>query len=425
MYAEAAYSAKSADQVDWENIQAKPILFDLDPTNELITGISLDGNTLEISESTNQQTVDLSSIIGKQDFSNGGEAGGMDRSLGNTDEYDLSIITNNESRLFVQQDGYIGVGVIEPQENLDVAENVLVRGDLIVQGSITADFQIDELHVSKITGLLGQSYTMLFPDVVNNLVTLEISGINITDKVLMIGGVGHETEIIDVPVNFSASKGASFRPTAGVTQEFPVIFETTTEDDANTLTAWFESSNPQPVSGSIVIKDLSGNETDRWNFYDYIPQMYEPGNDGRTRFTLRYNGLPDNILSSEYLNDFGSSKSFNAETDKFVEISGVSHSNFAPAVEVDYDSMTVTLIMDYVEGSGIYQWAKNTVSGLQDRRDMSIIETADGNIQSEISRRNYYECLPKIYEIFYGFGQSDKLKARVVIAYGFWEESAK
>lgn len=41
------------------------------------------------------------------DFSDGGEAGGADRSLGNTDNYDLNFLTNNTSRLNINNDGGI------------------------------------------------------------------------------------------------------------------------------------------------------------------------------------------------------------------------------------------------------------------------------------------------------------------------------
>jgi hypothetical protein len=39
----------------------------------------------------------------------------------------------------------------------------------------------------------------------------------------------------------------------------------------------------------------------------------------------------------------------------------------------------------------------------------------------EIGRTNYFECFPIRYEQFTGFGQVEKLKERLVIAYGFSE----
>jgi hypothetical protein len=52
---------------------------------------------------------------------------------------------------------------------------------------------------------------------------------------------------------------------------------------------------------------------------------------------------------------------------------------------------------------------------------VSVIETAADRDLTEISRMNYYECVPIRYEHFTGFGLNTKLKARVVIAYGFRE----
>ena len=43
------------------------------------------------------------------DFSNGGEASGTDRTLGNTDNFDLSFKTNNTSRFKIQNDGGIRI----------------------------------------------------------------------------------------------------------------------------------------------------------------------------------------------------------------------------------------------------------------------------------------------------------------------------
>jgi len=119
--------------------------------------------------------------------------------------------------------------------------------------------------------------------------------------------------------------------------------------------------------------------------------------------------------------DLGSEHSFNITTDKVVEIEGVSHPGFSPVVAVNETDRTITLTMDYNEGAGIYNWAKLTVGGLSYPRNMSIIETTDG--VTEVSRKNYFECITIKWELIYGFGLDKKLKARVVIAYGFWENA--
>jgi len=57
---------------------------------------------------------------GGADFSNGGEAEGADRTLGNTDNYDLGFLTNNTVRLHLQNDGNVGIGTTTPSALLHV-----------------------------------------------------------------------------------------------------------------------------------------------------------------------------------------------------------------------------------------------------------------------------------------------------------------
>lgn len=54
---------------------------------------------------------------GGGDFSQGGEAGGMDRTLGNTDLYDLGFLTDNQSRLHIESTGSVGIGTTTPYSN--------------------------------------------------------------------------------------------------------------------------------------------------------------------------------------------------------------------------------------------------------------------------------------------------------------------
>ena len=80
--------------------------------------------------------------------------------------------------------------------------------------------------------------------------------------------------------------------------------------------------------------------------------------------------------------------------------------------------------MDFNEGGQIYDWAKMVVSGSDETsRNISIIESTNGTYLTETGRYNYYYCIPIKYEHIYGFGLNTKLKARIVIAYGFREEA--
>jgi hypothetical protein len=293
-------------------------------------------------------------------------------------------------------------------------------GNLDVGGVITGDFEIDEIHVSKITGLLGEGFTAVFPDVVNNLASLEIPGVlTFNEKVVVVSGPGSETERISIPISVDPLR---YRENPGFTMEFPIIFETANVTDINNLKIWFDNASPAQEDAALIIRDLGGSETSRWTLTDYLPDGYEPGTDGRTRFSIIPSGIPDNILKCEFFGIFGDLTSYEPATDKRVQITGVDlGTNCCPAVEVDNVARTITLTFNYWEGYRVYDWIKAIASGTGSPCDVSIIETTNGI--DELSRKNYFESIPVKYEQFYGFGQDMKLKARVVIAFGFWEDA--
>lgn len=71
---------------------------------------------------------------GGGDFSDGGEAGGADRTLGNTDNYDLGFKTNDVIRVFIQKDGKMGLGILVPTAPLHISTTVK-PGLIISSGS--------------------------------------------------------------------------------------------------------------------------------------------------------------------------------------------------------------------------------------------------------------------------------------------------
>lgn len=331
----------------------------------------------------------------------------------------LIFQTNGINKMVIANSGRVGIGTDTPTQLLEVNGNAVVDGDLDVKGTLSGELSIDSIHVSKIVGLLGQNYTMMFPDILNNYVNIESAGIVFNEKVIMISSLGFETERISIPFGVDGNGNQRYREEAGLSMEFPIVFETGDVTNIANLKNWFDG-NKYPQAFSIIIKNLAGNETGRWNCFEYVPDKYEPGTDGRTRFTIKHNLLPNNICHIERDGaDFGNEHSYNAATDKVVEIEGVSHPGFSPVVAVNETDRTITLTMDFNEGAGIYDWAKNTVRGLSSPKVMAVIETTDGI--TETSRKNYFECITIKWELIYGFGQNNKLKARVVIAYGFWE----
>jgi len=65
----------------------------------------------------------LNWAVANGDFSNGGEAIGTERTLGNTDDYALGFKTNDEVRLHINYDGNVGIGTSSPSNNLEVAKD--------------------------------------------------------------------------------------------------------------------------------------------------------------------------------------------------------------------------------------------------------------------------------------------------------------
>jgi len=294
--------------------------------------------------------------------------------------------------------------------------NAYFAGNLQVGGNISGEFEIDSIHVSKITGLLGENYTLNFPSILDNLVTLLIDGITLNDKVVMISGPGIEIERI---IGFHDPEHHNDQP--GLSMEFPIIFETS-GDDAQTLISWFDTPDPDLHNASVVIKNLAGAETGRWNMTDGKPAGYESGNDGRTRFTLVHDNLPDNVMGCYFEGSFGTEYNINEETDKLVQIDGVETGiYFFPGVEIDNENRTLTFTMDYNEGGPLHDLVLITVVGEGNKRNISVIESDLKVPPVESSRRNYYECFPIRYEHFYGFGLNTKLKARIVFSFDWWE----
>ncbi len=375
---------------------------DSDPANE-IQDLILEGNNLSVTSNDNATTVDLSPY------------------LDNTDNQDLSLESNNLSinngQTTIDLSNYMDN--TDNQDLSDVLQQGADAGGVAIanladpindQDAVTKAYleqQIGTIDVSQITGLLGQGHTLSFPDIVDNLADLEIEGVAITDKVVIVSGIGVEIERI------SFNNGESYEP--GLNMEYPLIFETITDADAQSIIDW-NQSNGTPRGGSLIYRNISGTEVSRWNFYEYVLESSEPGVDGRTRFTWVHNLIPNNLAGFDWSGDNGNEVSFNPATDKLIEISGVGFP-FNAEVEEDEANKTVSLIFDYNEGAGVFDWVNDFVVGAGVIRAISIIETTDGTTATESSRVNYFECFPFIYEHFYGFGLETKRKTRMVFSY--------
>ena len=292
--------------------------------------------------------------------------------------------------------------------------DVEVTGNLIVDGDISGS-----IHFSQITGLLGTGYSLVFPDIIDNLTTLEISVVRTPeppDPAVIVHGPGYEIERIEGFLGNGESNDQ-----AGLSMEHPLIFECS-GTDADYVQEYFDfyfsdPINVSPTSGSIIVYDLSSTEVIRWNFYEFIPQTSEPGDDGRTRFTMVNNLLPNTTEHWRQGDDipadaFGDELSNNPLTDTLVQISGVT--TFYPHVEIDDVNRTLTFTYDFVEGKGIWHWVIETIQCIGDKKSLSVIQEEGGQ---KVSQRDYFGCFPMNYEILSGFRLDAKLKTRIVISF--------
>lgn len=132
-------------------------------------GLIIGGSTALISVSSGTADNDKLVTQGYVDdnaggnFSDGGEAGGADRTLGNTDNYDLGFLTNNNNRLHIQNDGDIGIGTTTPSEKLEITGNLRFTKGATRIIKITNENNVnvgDDLTVEAADGGAGGDLTL-------------------------------------------------------------------------------------------------------------------------------------------------------------------------------------------------------------------------------------------------------------------------
>ena len=258
------------------------------------------------------------------------------------------------------------------------------------------------------TDIPGTGYSQRSPNILNNLATLEIADTYLSEQVYIISGVGVDIERIEQFI----PNAPRFIP--GLNMEHDLVIETSGADAIN-LKAVFDNPGANR-SISLIIRHLDNSEAFRINMYEMATYTYTASNNGRTRFTFIQALNANNSFQFETLpaEAFGNNASNNPETDKLVEISGITSALFYPQVEVDYDSNLITLTYDITEGSGLLTWARITAAGTDVNRDISVIQK---NNNVEVSRENFFEVFPISWEIFDGFGLYNKIQARIVISF--------
>ena len=300
--------------------------------------------------------------------------------------------------------------------------DVEVTGDLILDGKLV----VDSIDVSQITGLIGEGYTLKFPDVLDNSVHLGSSNLPVPyiDKAVIVQGPGYDVERIEAYGPFGQHDDQP-----GFTMAYPFIFECGGRD-AEQLREIFDQYYDDPYSISPDGSDFNFyvESFDRQHLVEiiverFVPDGYEESIDGRTRFNFVHVNQPNNP-PGYYIHGYNfNDQSVNPETDTLVEVIGFPQ--FYPNVEIDESDRKITFTFDYNEGGFIYNWVQATIRGKQvEKRDIRIAEETEPGIPgTEIrAERQYYGCFPVRFEMMEGFGLLSKLKTQVVLSYDWFEE---
>ncbi|NOY36427.1 MAG: hypothetical protein GXO83_02530, partial [Chlorobi bacterium] len=362
--------------------------------------------------------VDHDSVTGSITFVSGAweNAAIQGREGNNTDwSGDLVFLTRHDENPLTEQmriteDGNVGIGIQSPAEKLDVNGNAHIAGDLIVDGILTANIHIDTVDVSQITGLLGQGYTLAFPDIVDNYTSINIGNIGSSNAVIL-HGPGYDIERIE-----SYNLAGERDDLPGLSMEHPIIFEVDNSNPAflNSLISWFDESNPAPDSVTIIIKNNGGEESIHWNSYNFRPDGYVQGVDDRIRFTLVNASLPDHLADHTLAGDpFGTQASINPETDKG-EILFDGEKLQYPAFSEDTASHFITLTWDFIEAHNVWPYFLKYVVGYDHKFQVIV---AFVNDHGGVTQWTYDGCFPVKMEQTTGFGLDLKTKISVKIWY--------
>lgn len=80
---------------------------------------------------------------GAGDFADGGDTAGGDRTIGNNDNFDLSIITNNSSAIHIENSGNVGIGIDPPIATLDVNGQLLLSSGNQAAGKVLVSSDVN------------------------------------------------------------------------------------------------------------------------------------------------------------------------------------------------------------------------------------------------------------------------------------------
>lgn len=295
--------------------------------------------------------------------------------------------------------------------NLTVAGNLKVMGDLEVEGTIKGSINIDTIHFSQIEGLLGEGYSMMFPDILDNYGIIDITGIGSND-VVYLNGPGYDVEAIE-----SYNEWGERDDYPGRSMENPIVFEADSSDLPwlQSLISWFDESSPAPKDLAVIIPDINRTESARWNCTSFSPDGYTEGTDNRIRFSLIHDQLPDTDLNInlQLPDPFGSECT--AETENF-EVLFNGQKFGCPTLEVDTANQVMTLTWDYNEFNGFWSFIKPYLDATYTNKFQVIASWVYYN-PNHVKQSTFDGCFPLHFEHYTGFGLDQKSKFIVRIWY--------
>jgi hypothetical protein len=338
---------------------------------------------------------------------------------------------------------YNRIGASNTSHGLASSNDLLVTGHVEVDGALHADGPVQiasgnpaegRILTSDATGgvrwvdnpltLFGLDFSAFVPEVLDNTVVMEIPGITGLFTGLVINGPGYTIERIPGFNGFGQPDDES-----GLNAESPLIFETD-QADTNALNLWYANFTNGILdyrSMSFTVRDTGGAEVYRYNCFELRPAAVGTGLAGRTRYTL-LNRYPPNLLTHLERDpaSFGIAASFNTNTDRRIEISGITHGPYPAVVRVP-SNRTVELTFDYGEGGSVLDWvrdiAQNGTTG-SGKRDLSVIyESFSGTNYVEFARTNFFGVFPIGYQA-QRMAVDLKGREKVTLSYDYEEDGS-